>query len=48
MEGMMLLEEHNPMGTVTLGTPLLPGTMAMVMAVVVAVVMAMVMAMTSI
>lgn len=29
----MLLEEHNPMGTVTLGTASLVGTMAMVLAV---------------
>lgn len=33
MEGMMLLEEHNPMGTATLGNTLLAGTMAVVMAV---------------
>lgn len=40
MEGMMLLEEHNPMGTATLGNTLLAGTMAVVVFMVMAVVMA--------
>ena len=42
MEGMMLLEEHNPAGTVTLGTASLAATMVM------AVVMAVATAMTGI